>query len=90
LDTKNIVKEIIEAYIDRHEIPKTKFAKDIGVSYQFLWLVLKEDRYIGADTALAIEKATKGEIKKEWLVFPNEYKKEIEEYLNKQTVGAEK
>jgi DNA-binding transcriptional regulator YdaS (Cro superfamily) len=81
-------KDVIEAYLQKHDIPKTKFAKDIGVSYQFLWLVLKDDRDIGPDTALAIEKATNGEIKKEWLVFPEEYRTEIEEYLNKQPAGA--
>ncbi|WP_297456004.1 YdaS family helix-turn-helix protein [Persephonella sp.] len=83
-------KEIIKAYIDRHEIPKTKFAENVGISYQFLWLLLKGDRDIGADTAIAIERATGGEIKKEWLVFPEEYQKEIEEYLNKNLTGAAK
>ena len=75
-------KDIIQSYIVRHHIPKTKFAEQIGISYQFLWLLLKGDRDIGADTALAIEEATKGEIKAEWLIFPEKYKDEIEAYLN--------
>ncbi|EDP73746.1 helix-turn-helix domain-containing protein, partial [Hydrogenivirga sp. 128-5-R1-1] len=41
--------------------------------------------------ALAIEQATNGEIKKEWLVFPDAYKEEIENYLNEnKPVGAVK
>ena len=78
-----IARDVLKTYVNKYKIPKTTFAKKAGISYQFLWLVLKGRKNIGANTALAIEKATNGEIKKEWLVFPQEYRKEIEEYLKK-------
>jgi len=76
-------RDVIESYISKHRIPKVEFARKAKITYQFLWLILKKHKNIGANTALAIEKATNGEIKKEWLVFPQEYRKEIEEYLKK-------
>jgi len=37
-----------------------------------------------------IEYETQGEVKEEWLVFPEAYKEEIEKYLKEDLVGVEK
>jgi len=40
--------------------------------------------------AKLIEYETQGEVKEEWLVFPEAYKEEIEKYLKEDLVGVEK
>ena len=80
--------EIIKVYRIREGLTQEEFAKKIGVSRSYYALIENGIRNVSPDTAIAIEKATGGEIKKEWLVFPEEYQKEIEEYLNNDPVGA--
>lgn len=85
-----MVNEVLKVYRMKRELTQEEFAQKIGVSRSYYALVENGTRNPSPDVALAIEKATGGEIKKEWLVFPEEYKKEIEEYLNKEPAGAAK
>ena len=82
---------VIEAYRKRKGLPQKEFAKLIGISQPHLANIENGVKKIRPDVALAIEQATNGEIKKEWLVFPEAYKEEIENYLNEnKPVGAVK
>jgi len=67
-----------------------EFANLIGISRSFYALIENKKRGISPDIALAIEQATGGEIKAEWLIFPEKYQQEIKEYLNKDLTGASK
>ena len=83
--------EYLKAIREKQGLTQEEFAKKIGISRSFYALIENEKRKISPDVALAIEKATGGEIKKEWLVFPDAYKEEIENYLNEnKPVGAVK
>ena len=88
---------IIEAYRLRHGISQEEFARlvknanpKIKVSRMLISHVENGRREPSSDLALAIEQATRGEIKAEWLIFPEKYQEEIEEYLNKNCVGVQK
>ena len=72
-------------------LTQEEFAWKIGISRSFYALIENGKRGISPDIAIAIEQATDGEIKKEWLVFPSQYQEEIEAYIKgKQLIGAEK
>jgi len=73
----------LKKYLLEHDIEVQEFAKQIEVSREYLSMIFKGTRRPSPDVALDIEKATNGEIKAEWLIFPERYKNEIEEYLNK-------
>jgi len=81
---------VIEIYRKRNNLSQEEFAKIIGVSQPHLANIENGIRKISNSIAYSIEKATNGEIKAEWLVFPEKYREEIEEYLNKNLVGASK
>jgi len=62
-------------------LTQEEFAWKIGISRSFYALIENGKRGISPDIAIAIEQATDGEIKKEWLVFPSQYQKEIKAYI---------
>ncbi len=73
--------KIIEVYRERYGLSQKEFAQRIDVSQPHLANIENGSRRISPDTAIAIERATNGEIKAEWLIFPEKYKEEIEEYI---------
>ena len=72
----------IKAYLLRNKVSANKLAEEVGITREHLYAIIRGERTPRSDTALAIEEATKGEIKAEWLIFPEKYKDEIEAYLN--------
>ena len=81
----------IEVYVKRHGLTIKEFAKTIGITREHIYALISGTRERPrVKTALAIEQATNGEIKAEWLIFPEKYREEIEEYLNKNLAGATK
>ena len=74
---------IIGFFRKKNSITQEKFANMIGISQPHLANIERGIRKPTPRIAFAIERATSREIKKEWLVFPQEYRKEIEEYLKK-------
>jgi transcriptional regulator with XRE-family HTH domain len=80
--------KLIKAYRERHNISQPEFAKIIDVVQPVISYIERGDRTPKPDLAIAIEQATNGEIKAEWLVFPEKYQEEIEEYLNKEKAGV--
>ncbi len=81
---------VLEAYRLKHNLSQEDLAKLIGVTRAYIAHIENGIRRPSPDIALAIERATGGEIKKEWLVFPEAYKEEIEAYLNEDKVGVSK
>ena len=81
---------ILEAYRLKHNLSQEEFAKLVEVTRAYIAHIENEIRRPSPDIALAIEQATNGEIKAEWLIFPEKYREEIEEYLNKEPAGAAK
>ncbi len=72
---------MIELFRRKNSLTQERFAGMIGISQPHLANIERGIRKPTPKIALAIERATNGEIKKEWLVFPSEHKKEIERYL---------
>ena len=54
-------------YMERHGLTQTDFGRRIGVSQGMVWQWLNGYRPIGAERAVAIEKKTRGEIKRRHL-----------------------
>jgi len=61
----------INDYLEREGITKTAFSKKIGIRKQRLNDLLLGKKTMTPDLAEKIEKASKGKIKKEHLVFPD-------------------
>ena len=86
---------IIETYRIKHGLTQKEFADlikkicpNVRVSRMHIAHIENNERMPSKDLALAIEQATNGEIKAEWLLLPQKYKEEIEEYLNKEPAGV--
>lgn len=73
--------DIIEVYRRRNNIAQEDFVESIGISQSHLADIENAIRKVSPDIAIAIEQATDGEIRKEWLVFPSQYQKEIKAYI---------
>jgi len=79
----------IEAYIKKHGLTIKDFAEQTQMTREHIHALISGIRKRPrAENALKIERATNGEIKAEWLIFPERYKNEIEEYLNKNCCEA--
>ena len=72
---------IIEYYRNKHNLSQEEFAKLINVSRSYIAHIENGIRKPHPTTALDIEIATGGEIKAEWLIFPEKHKGEIEAYI---------
>ena len=72
---------ILRVYRQRNKLTQSSMAKKVGITQVFLSLLENGIRKPSKEIALSIEKATNGEIKAEWLVFPEKYEDEINEYL---------
>jgi len=79
---------VIEAYRVKYHLSQEDLAKLVGVTRAYIAHIENGIRKPSPDVALEIERATNGEIKAEWLIFPERYKNEIEEYLNKSCCEA--
>lgn len=53
----------LREYLFRHEIPKGKFAKEIGVAEKTLWSILKGKYDVRLSIAIDIERATKRHVR---------------------------
>jgi len=73
--------KILRIYRNSKKLSQYEFANLIGVSRQLVTHLENGIRKPSKEIALSIEKATNGEIKAEWLVFPEKYEDEINEYL---------
>jgi len=73
--------KILRIYRNSKKLSQYEFANLIGVSRQLIAHLENGIRKPSKEIALSIEKATNGEIKAEWLVFPEKYEDEINEYL---------
>ncbi|WP_457641419.1 helix-turn-helix domain-containing protein [Persephonella sp.] len=71
----------IKKYLIENGLRVEDLAKKIGISRQYLSIAMHQLKKVSPELAIKIEQATDGEIKKEWLVFPEAYKDEINEYL---------
>lgn len=83
----SIQSRILKTWRERHKITQKELAEITKIPQPVISYIEQGERYPTEKHALAIEQATNGEIKKEWLVFPEAYKEEIEEYL-KEKVGV--
>ena len=72
---------VIEHYRKKHNLTQEEFAKLVGVSRSYVALIENGIRKPHPETAIAIERATNGEVKKEWLIFPDDYREEIQAYI---------
>ncbi len=79
---------VIEAYRVKYHLSQEDLAKLVGVTRAYIAHIENGIRKPSPNVALEIERATNGEIKAEWLIFPERYKNEIEEYLNKSCCEA--
>ena len=80
--------KILNTYLTKEKIKKVQFAKTIGISREYLHSILNGKKNISPKLASAIEKATNGEIKAEWLIFPEKYQDEIDEYIKTYSVDT--
>ena len=71
----------IKKYLIKKGMRVEDLAKKIGVSRQYLSMAMHQLKKVPPEFAVRVEQATDGEIKKEWLVFSDAYRKEIEDYL---------
>jgi transcriptional regulator with XRE-family HTH domain len=58
----------LQKWLEQKKIPRTEFAKKIGITRHALYLYLKGKRQPRLDIALRIEKATNGEVRVEDLI----------------------
>ena len=80
--------EILKEIRNKLGFTQEEIAQTIGISRSFYALIENGKRKITPNIAYSIEQATNGEIKAEWLLLPQKYKEEIEEYLNKEPAGV--
>ncbi len=86
----NIQSKLIKTWRKRNNVNQKEFGDITGIPQPVISYIETGERLPTERHALAIEQATNGEIKAEWLIFPEKYREEIEEYLNKDPVGATK
>ena len=55
----------LEAYLDQEKITLKDFARKVGCSLNYLWMVKKGDRKAGPHLAMCIVEASKGAIEME-------------------------
>ena len=80
--------KLIKTWRARNNISQREFASIANLPQPIISYIETGERFPTERHALAIEQATNGEIKAEWLLLPQKYKEEIEEYLNKEPAGV--
>ena len=78
----------LQKWLKERNIKVSEFAKTLGIHRTYLSDIVNGHERPSWTLAKLIEYETDKEIQAEWLIFPEEYKEEIEEYLNKQPAGA--
>lgn len=74
----------LKAFRQKHSLTQLQTASLLGISQSFLSDIERGKRSVSVNIAKQIEQSTNGEIKAEWLLIPEKYKKEIEEYLGRE------
>ena len=77
-------------FLKRSEITQMEFAERIGISAQQFSDIIKKRKKMNPKLAFQIEKETKGQIKKEYLIFHEYYQKDSEVEFQKRFPIASK
>ena len=80
---------LIKTWRIRNHFSQREFANIAKLPQPIISYIETGERFPTEKHALAIERATNGEIKAEWLLLPEKYREEIEEYLQ-EPAGVER